>query len=123
MYLSSKKDLLAQESQKPIYVIKEQLTKSIGLITKMRQKVKKIVRLSSGASDDIERGLVDILLGSEDAKLTIEADGLDFQGMPTIDTDKMTLIDKLTDEYEQLVKELQEIVNKINHMIDGSGEQ
>ena len=38
-------------------------------------------------------------------------------------TDKMTLIDKLTDEYEQLVKELQEIVNKINHMIDGSGEQ
>ena len=26
-------------------------------------------------------------------------------------------------KYEQLVEELQEIVNEINHMIDGSGEQ
>lgn len=122
-YLSSKKDLLAQESRKPIYIIKEKLTESIGLIIKMRRKVKKIVRLSSGASDSIEQGLADTLLGSEDAKLTIEADGLNFFGLPTIDTNKMTSIDDLTDEYEQLVEELQEIVNEINHMIDGSGEQ
>ena len=122
-YLSSKKDLLARESQKPIYVIKEKLTESIGLIIKMRRKVKKIVRLSSGASDSIEQGLADTLLGSEDAKLTIEADGMNFFGLPTVDTNKMTLIDNLTDEYEQLVKELQEIVNEINHMINGSGEQ
>ena len=48
---------------------------------------------------------------------------MNFFGLPTVDTNKMTLIDNLTDEYEQLVKELQEIVNEINHMIDGSGEQ
>tara|TARA_R100001463_G_scaffold88622_1_gene143382 strand:+ start:6227 stop:7951 length:1725 start_codon:yes stop_codon:yes gene_type:complete len=122
-YLSNKKDLLARESRKPIYVIKEKLTESIGLIIKMRRKVKKIIRLSSGASDSIEQGLADTLLGSEGAKLTIEADGLNFFGLPTIDTDKMTRIDNLTDEYEQLVEELQEIVNEINHMIDGSGKQ
>ena len=122
-YLSNKKDLLAQESQKPIYVIKEKLTESIGLIIRMRRKVKKIDRLSSGASDSIEQGLVDTLLGSEDAKLTIEGDGMSFHGLPTVDTNKIMNIDKLTDEYEQLVEELQEIVNEINHMIDGSGEQ
>ena len=71
----------------------------------------------------LSKGLADTLLGSEDAKLTIEADGLNFFGLPTIDTNKMTSIDDLTDEYEQLVEELQEIVNEINHMIDGSGEQ
>ena len=111
--------VMAEEVAQPPNIIKEKITIATGIVIKMRQKVKVLVRLSAGVSDDIDRGLVDTLLGSEDAKLTIESDGLDFQGMPTIDADKIINVDEASSQYQELVQKLQEIVNEINHMIDG----
>lgn len=111
--------ILDEEVSPPPSVIKEKITTATGIIIRMRNRVKQILRLSDGASNDIEEGLADILLNNENAALTLTADGLDFDGMPTIDADRVINLDEATSKYNELVVRLQEIVNEVNHMLTG----
>ena len=56
-----------------------------------------------------------------DVKLVFDADGLDFDGLPTINAEAVRRMGEFEDKFNAKVDELDEIVNQLNYMIEGAG--
>lgn len=107
----------------PIVAIKELITEGISVVTYMQLKARTLERVSSRAEGDIEEGLQSFMEDNPDAALRLDADGLSFDGMPTVDAEGMRRIDELSDDFSVKQGELEEIVNRLNNLIEGEKPQ
>ena len=107
----------------PIDVIKRNLTKGINIITKLNFRARGIEIMSAKLGDKIEEGLVAYLEDNPEVKLTLEADGLSFDGAPTIDAKALVRMDELTDKFDNLALELEQITNVLENDIEGAKPQ
>lgn len=107
----------------PIAAIKELITEGISIVTYMQLKARTLERVSSRAETDIEEGLQSFMEDNPDAALRLDADGLSFDGMPTVDAEGMRRMDELSDDFGVKQGELEEIVNRLNNLIEGEKPQ
>lgn len=103
----------------PVDVIKRNLTKGMNLISKLNHRAKGIEIMASRLDDKIDDGLAAYLEDNPDVKLTLEADGLSFDGAPTVDARALIRMDELTDKFDELGTKLEEIVNVLENDIEG----
>lgn len=103
----------------PIDVIKRNLTKGMNIITKLNFRARGIEIMSAKLGDKIEDGLAAYLEDNPDVKLTLQADGLSFNGAPTIDAQALVRMDELTDKFDELVQQLEEVTNILENDIQG----
>ena len=75
--------------------------------------------MSAKLGDKIEDGLAAYLEDNPEVKLTLEADGLSFNGAPTIDAKALVRMDELTDKFNELVQKLEEVTNVLENDIQG----
>ena len=101
----------------PIAAVKELIIEGISIVTYMQLKARTLERVASRAEEDIEDGLQSFMEDNPDVALRLDADGLSFDGMPTIDADGMRRIDELSDDFSVKQGELEEIVNRLNNLI------
>ena len=107
----------------PIAAVKELIIEGISIVTYMQLKARTLERVASRAEEDIEDGLQSFMEDNPDVALRLDADGLSFDGMPTIDADGMRRIDELSDDFSVKQGELEEIVNRLNNLIEGEKPQ
>lgn len=107
----------------PIAAVKELIIEGISIVTYMQLKARTFERVASRAEEDIEDGLQSFMEDNPDVALRLDADGLSFDGMPTIDADGMRRIDELSDDFSVKQGELEEIVNRLNNLIEGEKPQ
>ena len=103
----------------PVDVIKRNLTKGMNIITKLNFRARGIEIMSAKLGDKIEDGLAAYLEDNPEVKLTLEADGLSFDGAPTIDANALVRMDELTDKFNELVQKLEEVTNILENDIQG----
>ena len=107
----------------PIDALKTKITKAGNIVIKLYNQAKGIEAFASRQEDGIEGGISAYLTDNPEVKLTLDADGLDFDGLPTIDAEAVRRMGEFEDKFNVKVDELQEIVNQLNYMIEGKGEE
>ena len=107
----------------PIDALKAKITKAGNIVIKLYNQAKGIEAFASRQEDGIEGGISAYLTDNPEVKLTLDADGLDFDGLPTIDAEAVRRMGEFEDKFNAKVDELQEIVNQLNYMIEGKGEE
>jgi len=106
----------------PIDALKTKITKAGNIVIKLYNQAKGIEAFASRQEDGIEGGISAYLTDNPEVKLTLDADGLDFDGLPTIDAEAVRRMGEFEDKFNAKVSELEEIVNELNNMIEGKGE-
>jgi hypothetical protein len=107
----------------PIDALKRKITRAGNIVVKLFNQAKGIEIFASRKEDGIEGGISAYLTDNPKVKLTLDAEGLEFDGLPTIDAEAVRRMGEFEDKFNVKVDELQEIVNQLNHMIDGKGEE
>jgi len=107
----------------PIDALKTKITKAGNIVIKLYNQARGIEAFASRQEDGIEGGISAYLTDNPEVKLTLDADGLDFDGLPTIDAEAVRKMGEFEDKFNAKVDELQEIVNELNYMIEGAGEE
>jgi hypothetical protein len=107
----------------PIDALKTKITKAGNIVIKLYNQAKGIEAFASRQEDGIEGGISAYLTDNPEVKLTLDADGLDFDGLPTIDAEAVRRMGEFEDKFNAKVNELQDIVNQLNYMIEGKGEE
>ena len=107
------------EETLPIDIVKQKITQGAALIIKIKRTAVKMEVLSSRADESIGDGFIE-LLSDTDVALTIDSEGIDWGGLPTVDMSDMDSMDRLTDTMQTLVTNLESIVNELNSMISGT---
>ena len=107
----------------PIDALKTKITKAGNIVIKLYNQAKGIEAFASRQEDGIEGGISAYLTDNPEVKLTLDADGLDFDGLPTIDAEAVRRMGEFEDKFNVKVDELQEIVNQLNYMIEGKGDE
>ena len=107
----------------PIDALKTKITRAGNIVIKLYNQAKGIEAFASRQEDGIEGGISAYLTDNPEVKLTLDADGLDFDGLPTIDAEAVRKMGEFEDKFNAKVDELQEIVNELNYMIEGAGEE
>ena len=109
------------EENDPIDALKTKITRAGNIVVKLHAQAKGIEAFASRQEDDIEGGLTAYLTDNPDVKLVFDADGLDFDGLPTINAEAVRRMGEFEDKFNAKVDELDEIVNQLNYMIEGAG--
>ena len=107
----------------PIDALKTKITRAGNIVIKLYNQAKGIEVFASRQEDGIEGGISAYLTDNPEVKLTLDADGLDFDGLPTVDAEAVRRMGEFEDKFNAKVDELQEIVNQLNYMIEGKGEE
>jgi hypothetical protein len=105
----------------PIDALKTKITRAGNIVVKLYAQAKGIEAFASRQEDGIEGGITAYLTDNPEVKLTLDADGLDFDGLPTINAEAVRRMGEFEDKFNAKVDELQEIVNQLNYMIEGAG--
>ena len=111
------------EENDPIDALKTKITRAGNIVVKLHAQAKGIEAFASRQEDDIEGGLTAYLTDNPDVRLVFDADGLDFDGLPTINAEAVRRMGEFEDKFNAKVDELDEIVNQLNYMIEGAGEE
>ncbi len=107
----------------PIDALKTKITRAGNVVIKLHYQAKGIELFASRQEDGIEGGISAYLTDNPKVKLTLDADGLDFDGLPTVDAEAVRRMGEFEDKFNAKIDELQEIVNQLNYMIEGKGEE
>ena len=107
----------------PIDALKTKITRAGNIVVKLYAQAKGIEAFASRQEDGIEGGITAYLTDNPEVKLTLDADGLDFDGLPTIDAEAVRRMGEFEDKFNAKVDELDEIVNQLNYMIEGAGDK
>ena len=91
----------------------------MNLISKLNFRAKGIELMASKLDDRIDDGLAAYLEDNPEVTLTLEADGLSFDGAPTVDARALVRMDEITDKFDELATQLEEIVNVLENEIEG----
>lgn len=111
------------EENDPIDALKTKITRAGNIVVKLYAQAKGIEAFASRQEDGIEGGITAYLTDNPEVRLTLDADGLDFDGLPTVDAEAVRRMGEFEDKFNAKVDELQEIVNQLNYMIEGAGEE
>jgi len=103
----------------PIAAVKELIVEGISIVTYLSIKAKVLQRVAGSAEEDIEEGLQAYLEDNPEISLRLDSDGLSFDGLPTVDAKAMSKIDEISDQFAVKQGELEEIVNRLNNLIEG----
>jgi len=107
----------------PIDALKTKITRAGNIVVKLYSQAKGIEAFASRQEDGIEGGISAYLTDNPKVKLTLDAEGLDFNGLPTVDAEAVRRMGEFEDKFNAKVDELNEIVNQLNYMIEGKGEE
>lgn len=100
----------------PIESIKRQLIRGINTLSYLRNNSEKLAKLTAKSEIDLTQGFRGVLEDNPDIKMV---DGY-FEGLPTIMSEEIEEYERITDSYNNKLKQLQEIVNVIKNLIKGS---
>tara|TARA_R100001510_G_scaffold33094_1_gene29587 strand:- start:1370 stop:2989 length:1620 start_codon:yes stop_codon:yes gene_type:complete len=107
----------------PIDALKTKITRAGNIVVKLYNQAKGIEVFASRQEDGIEGGITAYLTDNPEVRLTLDADGLDFDGLPTVNAEAVRRMGEFEDKFNEKVDELQEIVNQLNYMIEGTGDE
>jgi len=103
----------------PIDAIKRLLTKGLNICSKIQYKARGIAIISGGADDKISEGLTAYIMDNPEVAQALFDDDVDIEGLSTIDLQTMRKVDALAEDMDRHTQALQEVVNQLNHLIEG----
>ena len=86
-------------------------------------KARIMQRVANNAEGDVEEGLQAYLQDNPDVTLRIESDGLQIDGLPTVDAEALRRIDEISETFAEKQEELENIVNQLNNLIEGGNRE
>ena len=111
------------QDKDPIAVIKDLIVEGTSILVYLDLKARIMQRVANNAEGDVEEGLQAYLQDNPDVTLRIESDGLQIDGLPTVDAEALRRIDEISETFAEKQEELENIVNQLNNLIEGGNRE
>ena len=111
------------QDKDPIAVIKDLIVEGTSILVYLDLKARIMQRVANNAEGDVEEGLQAYLQDNPDVTLRIESDGLQIDGLLTVDAEALRRIDEISETFAEKQEELENIVNQLNNLIEGGNRE